>query len=123
MIATDKSIIITFAVPIFLLLIFIEYVYGVRTGKNNYRVSDTFTSLGLGLISRLPPMLNLGFQGVVFAYVGTYLSSDLLSPQSMWTWLVAFVFYDFLYYWMHRCLLYTSPSPRDATLSRMPSSA
>ena len=24
---------------------------------------------------------------------------------------------------MHSCLLYTSPSPRDATLSRMPSSA
>ena len=24
---------------------------------------------------------------------------------------------------LHRCLLYTSPSPRDATLSRMPSSA
>ena len=24
---------------------------------------------------------------------------------------------------MHACLLYTSPSPRDATLSRMPSSA
>ena len=24
---------------------------------------------------------------------------------------------------MHDCLLYTSPSPRDATLSRMPSSA
>ena len=28
------------------------------------------------------------------------------------------------YYWMtYGCLLYTSPSPRDATLSRMPSSA
>ena len=25
--------------------------------------------------------------------------------------------------WAHTCLLYTSPSPRDATLSRMPSSA
>ena len=25
--------------------------------------------------------------------------------------------------WNGRCLLYTSPSPRDATLSRMPSSA
>ena len=25
--------------------------------------------------------------------------------------------------WIHYCLLYTSPSPRDATLSRMPSSA
>ena len=28
---------------------------------------------------------------------------------------------NFLMYWI--CLLYTSPSPRDATLSRMPSSA
>ena len=26
-------------------------------------------------------------------------------------------------YWYPVCLLYTSPSPRDATLSRMPSSA
>ena len=25
--------------------------------------------------------------------------------------------------WVENCLLYTSPSPRDATLSRMPSSA
>ena len=25
--------------------------------------------------------------------------------------------------WSNTCLLYTSPSPRDATLSRMPSSA
>ena len=25
--------------------------------------------------------------------------------------------------WFYPCLLYTSPSPRDATLSRMPSSA
>ena len=25
--------------------------------------------------------------------------------------------------WHYSCLLYTSPSPRDATLSRMPSSA
>jgi len=29
---------------------------------------------------------------------------------------------QFVRYWLH-CLLYTSPSPRDATLSRMPSSA
>ena len=27
------------------------------------------------------------------------------------------------YVWIGGCLLYTSPSPRDATLSRMPSSA
>ena len=102
MIATDKSMIITLAVPVFLILILIEYLYGIRVGKNNYRLSDTFTSLGLGLISRFPPMLNLGFQGAAFVYVGTYLNLDLLSIESVWTWLIAFVFYDLLYYWMHR---------------------
>ena len=30
---------------------------------------------------------------------------------------------DEVYTWFWACLLYTSPSPRDATLSRMPSSA
>ena len=30
---------------------------------------------------------------------------------------------DHVLYASHTCLLYTSPSPRDATLSRMPSSA
>ncbi len=102
MVATDKSVIITLAVPVFLILILIEYAYGLRVGKNNYRISDTFTSLGLGLISRFPPMLNLGFQGVVFAYVGSQLNLNLLSTKSVWTWLIAFVSYDFLYYWMHR---------------------
>ena len=28
-----------------------------------------------------------------------------------------------IYFYVNSCLLYTSPSPRDATLSRMPSSA
>ena len=40
MVATDKSVIITLAVPVFLVLILIEYVYGLRVGKNNYRISD-----------------------------------------------------------------------------------
>ena len=31
--------------------------------------------------------------------------------------------YVYVYMYVYICLLYTSPSPRDATLSRMPSSA
>ena len=31
--------------------------------------------------------------------------------------------FDFVYVGRHSCLLYTSPSPRDGLLSRMPSSA
>ena len=102
MIITDKSIIITFAVPVFLFLIAVEYFYGLKVGKNNYRLSDTFTSLGLGLISRFPTMLNLGFQGAVFVYVGSSLNLKLLPLDNLFTWITGFVLYDLSYYWMHR---------------------
>ena len=102
MILTDKSIIITLAVPVFFLLILIEFLYGLKVGKNNYKLSDTFTSIGLGLISRFPPMLNIGFQGAVFVYAGSYLNLELLPIDSPVTWIVAFLLYDLSYYWMHR---------------------
>ena len=98
MILTDKSIIITLAVPVFFLLILIEFLYGLKVGKNNYKLSDTFTSIGLGLISRFPPMLNIGFQGAVFVYAGSYLNLELLPIDSPITWIVAFLLYDLSYY-------------------------
>ena len=36
---------------------------------------------------------------------------------------VKFLEFNFFHHVLRSCLLYTSPSPRDATLSRMPSSA
>ena len=57
MIVTDQSSIITFAIPVFMLLILIEYCYGVFKGKSNYKLNDTFTSLSIGMISRYPTML------------------------------------------------------------------
>ena len=56
----DSSIIITLAVPAFFILIFIELIYGLVSGKSNYRLNDTFTSISLGLISRYIPLLGLG---------------------------------------------------------------
>ena len=46
-------------------------------------------------------------EGVVFSWYGNATSVEL---KGEWDW-------------DNNCLLYTSPSPRDATLSRMPSSA
>ena len=102
MIVTDKSSIITFAVPVFLLLIVIEYCYGKYKGKNTYRLNDTFTSLSLGIISRYPTMLNLGMQSLIFVYISKYLNVGLLSVKNPLTWVIAFLLYDLSYYWMHR---------------------
>ncbi len=98
----DSSIIITLAVPAFFILIFIELIYGLASGKSNYRLNDTFTSISLGLISRYIPLLGLGIQGAAFAYVAQYYNLKLFSPSSLWVWVFAFFLYDFCYYWMHR---------------------
>ena len=98
----DSSIIITLAVPAFFILIFIELIYGLASGKSNYRLNDTFTSISLGLISRYIPLLGLGIQGAAFAYVAQYYNLKLFSPSSVWVWVFAFFLYDFCYYWMHR---------------------
>ena len=98
----DSSIIITLAVPAFFILIFIELIYGLVSGKSNYRLNDTFTSISLGLISRYIPLLGLGLQGAAFAYVAQYYNLKLFSPSSLWVWVFAFFLYDFCYYWMHR---------------------
>ena len=102
MIVTDKSSIITFAVPVFFVLIIIEYLYGRAVGKNTYRLNDTFTSIVIGMISRYPTMLNLGFQSLVFVYISTSLNMKLLPVDSVLTWVIAFFLYDLSYYWMHR---------------------
>tara|TARA_B100000700_G_scaffold226776_1_gene250296 strand:- start:348 stop:1586 length:1239 start_codon:yes stop_codon:yes gene_type:complete len=98
----DKSFLIFLAIPIFFLMICIELVYGYLKGKNNYRLNDTITSINIGLISRFPTILNLGFQGLTFSYVATNMNLFQLPISSPFTWIFAFVLYDFLYYWMHR---------------------
>ena len=98
----DSSIILTYAIPFFLLLIIIEFSYGVIKGKNNYRLNDALTSLSLGLISRFVPLLGLGFQYVVYKYVAEYYNLKLLNLEDVWVWIFAFILYDICYYWMHR---------------------
>ena len=50
---------------------------------------------------------------------GFYLAVATLAAQFFLVWL----FNKVEWFYNYSCLLYTSPSPRDATLSRMPSSA
>jgi sterol desaturase/sphingolipid hydroxylase (fatty acid hydroxylase superfamily) len=104
-VVTDKSIIITLAIPVFFLLIIVEYIYGRYVGKNTYRLNDTVTSITIGMISRFPTMLNLGVQSVIFLYISSYLNKNglaLLSAKNPFTWIMAFLLYDLSYYWMHR---------------------
>jgi sterol desaturase/sphingolipid hydroxylase (fatty acid hydroxylase superfamily) len=99
---TYEYSIVSLAIPFFFILILVEYAYGVAKGKNTYRLNDALTSIFIGLISRYPALLNLGFQGVVFLYISTNLDVKLLPQDGLMTWILAFVLYDLSYYWNHR---------------------
>jgi alkylglycerol monooxygenase len=90
------------AIPFFILAMLVEYLYGRFAKRQTYRLADTVNSLQLGTLSRLVDVLRLGFSAVVFGALVKWLGIAQWSMESAWQWVVAFVAYDFCYYWKHR---------------------
>ena len=103
----SPSQIIVLATPVFLLLIAFELAYGVRKGRNTYRLADAINSISLGMLSQISAvftrLLRVGLYTAVYASVSLV---PLDEARAFWTtwqgWLLALVFYDFCYYWLHR---------------------
>jgi alkylglycerol monooxygenase len=98
------SQIIVLATPVFLLLIAVELVWGRIKGRNTYRLDDAINSINLGMLSQISAVFTRLLR--VGIYTAVYASVALLPNEAFWTtwygWLIALVFYDFCYYWLHR---------------------
>jgi sterol desaturase/sphingolipid hydroxylase (fatty acid hydroxylase superfamily) len=90
------------AIPFFILAMVVEFAYGHFAKKQTYRLSDTVNSLQLGVLSRLNDVLKLGFSAVLLGWLAKQMGVPQWSMQPAWQWIVAFVAYDFCYYWKHR---------------------
>jgi len=101
--------VIVLATPVFLLSIGIEFLVGrLRarrgTGQDTYRLADTVNSIGLGMLSQiggvLTSLLRIGI------YTACWSAFALVDAKDFWMqwygWLLALVFYDLCYYWLHR---------------------
>ena len=93
---------VVYAVPFFVLAIVVELVYGLRKGRNTFRLNDSVSSLFLGVLSQARRFVTLGVGGYVYYLVTKYFSLPLLDASHWFTWVLAFVLYDFCYYWLHR---------------------
>ncbi len=93
---------VVYAVPFFLLAILVELVYGLRRKRNTYRLNDSVSSLFLGTLSQARRFVTLGVGGLVYYLITEYFSLPLMDRNSWITWILAFVLYDFCYYWLHR---------------------
>ena len=99
--------VIVYATPVFFLLIAIEYFWSRRLGRTVYRLSDTINSIGLGMMSQFTAVFTRLLRIGIYLAAYQYLS---LVPQEQaerfWNsplgWILALVFYDFCYYWLHR---------------------
>jgi alkylglycerol monooxygenase len=90
------------AIPFFILAMAIEYGYGRLVNRQTYRLNDTVNSLALGVLSRLVDVLRLGVSAVLLGSFAVWLGVPQWSMESGWQWIVAFIAYDFFYYWKHR---------------------
>ena len=93
---------ILYAIPVFLLLILVEFSYGLWCARNTYRLNDTINSLSMGTLSRLQALVIVGTSAGLYEFVAATFGLSQLSEQSLWTWLSCFVLYDLAYYWKHR---------------------
>jgi len=93
---------IVYAVPVFLLLMALEFALAHRRGQPVYRAADTVSSLSLGIISQLvavfAKLLTLGLYTVVYERAAPW----RLPVDAAVVWIGALLAYDFLYYWNHR---------------------
>ncbi|AZF13316.1 Sterol desaturase [Pseudomonas sp. R2-37-08W] len=93
---------VPYAVPFFIALIVVELLADRWRGARNYRVADAINSLSTGVLSTTTGLLTKGVGLLTYAFALKHLALIEWSAQSVWTWVLAFVFYDFCYYWLHR---------------------
>lgn len=98
-----QELIITWATPVFFLLIGIELLVAKLRGRRAYASGDAVNSIGLGVISQIvgvfSKLLTLG----IYAWCVEHLALFTLPADSLWVWAGALLMYDFCYYWLHRC--------------------
>lgn len=93
---------ILYAVPFFLVLIAIELLADRWRGVSHYRVADSINSLSAGVLSTTTGLLTKGLGLLTYGFALKHLAVFELSADSLWVWVLAFVLYDFCYYWLHR---------------------
>ncbi|WP_330114650.1 sterol desaturase family protein [Pseudomonas sp. JS3066] len=93
---------VLYAVPFFFLLIGIELMVDRWRGMRTYRTADALNSLSAGVLSTTSGLLTKVVGLLTYTFAWQHMALFELSASSLWVWLLAFVFYDFCYYWNHR---------------------
>ncbi|EIK94467.1 membrane protein [Pseudomonas sp. M47T1] len=93
---------ILYAVPFFFVLIAVELLADRWRGMRSYRLADAVNSLSTGVLSTTSGLLTKGVGVLSYTFAWQHLALLELPAGQPWVWVLAFVAYDFCYYWLHR---------------------
>jgi sterol desaturase/sphingolipid hydroxylase (fatty acid hydroxylase superfamily) len=101
---------VTFAIPFFLILLIIEWVSAgklahdeaQRLPAGSYLKADAWASIWMGLISIATSGVLNGIALIAYAAIYVYVAPWHLPATAWYTWVIAIVGVDFLYYFYHR---------------------
>ena len=87
--------------PVFLLLVLLEKLYGWYTKKDPFRNMDTISSLSSGVTNVTKDVLGLSIGIISYQWMVTHLA--IFTIKETWiTYVIAFIAIDFSGYWVHR---------------------
>ena len=70
---------IVYVIPVFLLLILVEFGYGLLCARNTYRLNDTINSVSMGTLSRLQALVVVGTSAGLYEVVAITIRLTQLS--------------------------------------------
>jgi alkylglycerol monooxygenase len=93
---------VPYAIPFFLLAIAAELAWNAYRKAGYYRSNDAINSLSLGVLSTASKLVVVDIAGRVYAWIQEDLAITQWPLEGWASLAVAFVAYDFCYYWFHR---------------------
>ena len=97
----EYATVLLLAMPLFLVLIIIEKVYGYYKGEDTAPIMDSVSSISSGIINSLKDVLGLSVTLLSYEWMATKIAL-FHQDASILTYLIGFIVIDFYGYWSHR---------------------
>ena len=92
---------IVLSIPVFFILIVIEWVIDAIQKKKRYQLGDVIGNIGCGITEQITAILTKVVLIAIYTFIYTHFK--ILDVPHTWYWaVVLFIAGDFLYYWAHR---------------------
>ena len=93
---------ISFAIPVFFILISLELWVARKLRLKAYRLNDSLNDLSLGIYSQLIGIFYTGLNIAAFIFLFEKFRVFTIPVDSIGGWIFGFFAVDFCYYWFHR---------------------